>query len=76
MAVPSTVVPSWKVTVPVGTALEEAVVTVAVKMTVWPATAGLAEATSEVAVGAAVKAAAIVSLKLLLELAARVDVPA
>ena len=44
-AVPSTVVPSMKVTVPVGIALPgEVAVTAAVRVTSWPATGALGEA--------------------------------
>ena len=47
---PSTVVPSEKLTEPAGgKPLKEAPVTVAVKVTVWPAVAGLSEEVSVVA---------------------------
>ena len=75
VAVPSTVPLSWKVTVPVGTVvLGEAAVTVAVNVTAWPATAGLAVAAREVVV-AVTTTGVIVSLKLPL-LAAMLVVPA
>ena len=53
-AVPSsTVVPSWKVTVPVGVPLPGATAAiVAVKVTAWPAIEGLADKTTDVRLGA------------------------
>ncbi len=48
--VPSAVVPSIKVTVPVGVPEPEEGATVAVKVTLWPTIAGLGEAVSAVVV--------------------------
>jgi hypothetical protein len=71
--VPSGVVPSWKVTVPVGVPAPGALaVTVAVNVTAWPNTEGLAEAVTIVLVPSAltvwVSVADVLALKLPLPL--------
>jgi hypothetical protein len=63
--VPSVVLPSLKVTVPVGAAEPVVWATVAGKVTVWPDAAGFSEELTEVVV-AVVPAAVIVSVKGLL----------
>jgi hypothetical protein len=53
VALPRLVVPSWKVTVPVGTPLPGATtLTVALRVTTWPKTEGFGVAASAVAVEA------------------------
>ena len=50
VAVPSAVVPSMKVTVPVGTVLPDDGETIAVKVTLWPVLICVAEAVNDVVV--------------------------
>jgi hypothetical protein len=71
LAVPSTVAPLWKVTIPVGTALPEVGVTVAVRVSEFPTMTVLSDAASVVVVGVATTGAFTVT-----EVACVVELPA